>query len=414
MTAPMRSVALGLLAVVLVTAAAPAKTTTCPFCDIEGSQTMVGEFKQASMVLFGSFANPKLGPGNDIDSGTTDFVIEKTLKDHDFLKGKKVVNGQTVINLPKYILPTKSKFVVYCDVYKDQVSPYRGEEVPPGSDLLKYLAAGIELRDAPPGKRLRHCFDYLNNPDISVSTDAYREFAKADYADYKAMAKSLPAQTIADWLQDQKTPPHRYGLYGSLLGHCGDPAKHGALLRSMLDDPELRKGSGIYGLMAGYVMLQPKEAWDYLVSILTKDDLFLDKNGGYDDNLGFPVRHAAYKTMCFYWDNRPDVLSKEKLVSGMSHVIELPGVADFGIDTLRAWKAWAKTDAVLALEKREGYNNTTIKRAILRFALSSPSPKAKDYVAQQRKINPSLVEDTEEILRIEEPAVSPKKENPKK
>ena len=40
----------------------------------------------------------------------------------------------------------------------------------------------------------------------------------------------------------------------------------------------------------------------------------------------------------------------------------------------------------------------------LRFALCSPEPRAKKFVAEQRKLDKVWVEDTEEMLRIEEPA----------
>ena len=51
----------------------------------------------------------------------------------------------------------------------------------------------MALSKAPLGERLRLCFDFLNSTDLEVSMDAYREFARADYNDYKGMAKALPA-----------------------------------------------------------------------------------------------------------------------------------------------------------------------------------------------------------------------------
>ena len=90
----------------------------------------------------------------------------------------------------------------------------------------------------------------MNSPESEVAIDAYREFAFARYSDYKEMAKTLPADKIADWLQDPKTSQFRYGLYASLLGHCGKE-KHAEILFSMMNDPEVKKGSGLHGLMAG-------------------------------------------------------------------------------------------------------------------------------------------------------------------
>ena len=51
--------------------------------------------------------------------------------------------------------------------------------------------------------------------------DAYKEFANADYKEYRPMAKNLSADKLAKWLQDPDTAQFRFGLYASLLGHCG-------------------------------------------------------------------------------------------------------------------------------------------------------------------------------------------------
>ena len=376
----------GIAILALALTVSPLAPAACPFCVDERGPTLVGDFVQASMVLYGSFTNPKVDNSEGLDGGTSDFVIEKVLKKHDVLKDRKI------ITLPRYIPANKNKFVIFCDVYKDIINPYRGEEVPPGSDLVEYLTGSLKFKDAPIGDRLRHCFDYLNSTDLTISMDAYREFAKADYSDYKAMAKSLPAETVAGWLKDPKTPSYRYGLYGSLLGHCGDPAKHAPILLAMLNDPEKRQGSGIDGLMAGYVLLKPSEGWDYMKDLLK------------DDKQEFYVRYAVVRTLRFFWDNRSDVLDKEKLKKGMGMVVEIPDLADFGIDDLRLWKAWEMTDRILDLFKQDKHNHPVIKRAVLRFALTSPSEKAKAFVEEQRRRDATWVQETLEMLRIDTPA----------
>jgi len=374
----------------------PTTGASCPFCVSERGPTLVEDFAQASLVLYGQFTNAKLDTTGGFENGTSDFVIEKVLKSHDIIKGKNV------ITLAKYMPASKSKFIIFCDVYKNTINPYRGEEEPPSSELFKYLTSALEVNDQPIAKRLRHCFDYLNSSDLTVSTDAYREFAKAGYADYKAMAKTLPAKTLAGWLEDPKTAPYRYGLYSSLLGHCGDPKKDGDLIRSMLDDPKKRQGSSIDGMMAGYAMLQPKEAWSYMQKLLK------------DENEEFYVRYAALGTLRFLWEFRDDVLNKEQILAGMTLVLDQHDLADFAIDDLRLWKAWNLTDRVLELFNKKSHDHTVIKRAVLRFALSSPSPKAVEFVRVQRQRDPTWVSDTEEMLRIDMPAVKATPEEKKK
>ena len=158
---------LGLLALALF--CYPAGAKCCPFCAEEKGPTLVGDFNQASLVMLGSFTNFR--PGGE-DGGTTDFVIEKTLKPHEAVKNKKTITFR------RSIPPTKSKFVVFCDVYKGEIDPYRGVEVPPGSDLVNYLTEALAKKDGPIGERLRLCFKYLNSADVDVALDAYREFQR--------------------------------------------------------------------------------------------------------------------------------------------------------------------------------------------------------------------------------------------
>jgi len=368
------------------------QASTCPFCGTEGQgPTLVGDFNQASIVLVGTFGKSKREGGKgDLESGTTEFHIEERLKDHDLVKGK------TMIVLPRYLPSTKSKFVIFCDVYKNTIDPYRGVEMSEKGDLVPYLKKALALTKQPLGMRLRHCFDYLNSSDQEVSMDAYREFARADYDDYKGMAKALPsdkAEMIAGWLLDPKTPGYRYGLYGSLLGLCGDPKKHGDLLRSMVDDPKKRLSSGLDGLMAGMMMLQPKEGWNYLEKTL--------KN----EREEFFMRYTCLTTLRFFFSTRPDVFPRKQLVEGLCLALPHSDMADFAIEDLRKWRCWETTPRVLGLFSVESHNLPVVKRAILRFALQCAkegnNKEARAFVAEQTRMNAEWVNDTRALLEID-------------
>jgi hypothetical protein len=379
-----------LFAVAWVCLAGSATARCCPFCSQDKIPTLSGDYNQALMVLVGTFTNAKLA------EGTTDFVIEKALKSNAFLKGNKVkmVDGKQVITLPRFLPQAKNKFIIFCDVYKDMIDPYRGVELQDKSDLVQYLTGATSLKDRPLGERLRYCFDHLNSPDFEVAMDAYREFARTDYKDYMAMARKLPADTIAKWLEDPKTPPYRYGLYCSLIGLCGKP-EQGKILRAMIDDPEKRKGSGIDGMLLGYVALQPKEAWAYLTDLLK------------DSSQDFLMRYAGLRTIRFMWEYRPDLLERKELVKGLSLVLAHGDMADFAIEDLRKWQQWQMADKVLDLFGKKSHDVPVIKRAILRYALQCPLPRAVRFVEEQRRRDAEWVRDTEELLKLESPAPTP-------
>ena len=82
-------------------------------------------------------------------------------------------------------------------------------------------------------KQTAHGFQFSKSDGkrtlFTVQASDIKEFklnGNADYKDYHEMAKHLPADKIAKWLQDPNTPAFRYGLYASMLGHCGTE-KHG-------------------------------------------------------------------------------------------------------------------------------------------------------------------------------------------
>jgi len=360
--------------------------SACPFCQEERGPTLVGEFDQAAMVLVGTFTNPRTDTQGD--GGTSEFVIDEVLKSHEILANKKTVT------LPKYIPQAKNKYLVFCDVYKGRIDPYHGVEIQPGSNLVKYLRGAMALKDKPLAAQLRYAFDYLNSPEIDIAIDAYRLFQRADYKDYKDMARALPAATLAKWLRDPKTPPYRYGLYGSLLGLCGQ-AEDARLLRATIQDPQKRMSSGVDGMLVGYVTIQPKEGWTYLEGLLK------------DEKQDFQVRYAALRALRFMWDQRPDLVAKADLVQGMAVLLDDPRMADFAIEDLRKWQQWKMTGRILDLFTKDSHNIPVVRRALLRFALCSPEARAAAFVEEQRRRDREWVSDTEELLRLESQAPAP-------
>jgi hypothetical protein len=377
-----RFLALGIA--VLVWMSCPTPVSSCPFCSMQG-QTLIGDVNQASMVLFGTFTNAKLDASGDFGQGSTDLVLEAVIKSHEILGDKKL------LTLPRYVPTDKNsntKFLVFCDVFKGKIDPYRGVPVPADSDMVKYIKGALEVKDKNIAARLRFYFDYLDNKDTEISNDAYKEFGNADYKDYRDMAKDLPADKIAKWLEDPNTPAFRYGLYASMLGHCG-AANHAALLRTMLDDPQKRVSTGVDGVLAGYTMLQPKAGWDYIGGILK------------DPAKEFMLRYAALRAARFFWDSRPDVVNQEKLVAGVCQLLDQSDIADLAIEDLRKWNRWEVSDRILELQNKKSHDIPIIRRAILRFALSCPDKKATVFVEQCRKRDPEMVKDTEELLKLE-------------
>jgi hypothetical protein len=357
--------------------AAPA--AACPFCGGQG-KTLTGEVDEASLVIFGSLENAS------IDKNTTDVRIETVVKDNEVRGDKKVVT------LPRY-LPNNDKgarYLIFCGVFKGNIDPYRGVATKPNSQIVKYLQGAIALKNKPAPERLRFAFDYLDDSDGEVAMDAYKEFANADYKEYRPMAKTLPADKLAKWLQDPDTAQFRFGLYASLLGHCGTE-KHADLLKTLLTNKDKQPTSGLDGLMAGYTMLNPKDGWTYTRSLLgnPKEE--------------FMKRYAALRTARFFWSERPDLVPKKDIVSGVCLLLDQGDIADLAIEDLRKWQRWDVAGEVLKFYGQKSHDVPIIRRAILRYALCCQDdvPAAKALVAKIRTDDAELVKDAEELLRLE-------------
>jgi hypothetical protein len=369
-------------AALVLTFATPSPAPAPCCCGPQHLPTFRKELGFSKFVLYGRFTNPQKFTGA-VESPTTEFIVEKVLKG-DPLPFKSITLNR-YISLPNPKNP--SKFIIFADVFKGQLDPYRGIEVNKGSKLVRYLQGAAAMENSPVGERMRYYFKHLNNPESVIAADAFREFEITDYKDYSDMAKKLPAERLVKWLQDPKTSLERLGLYATLLGQCGKD-EHGRLLRKMIDDPKYYK-SDLGGMLVGYANLQPKEGWKHITDLLK------------DQKQDFVRAYAALRATDTLWKKPPSHLTRKDLVDGVALFLDYGDVADLAIERLRLWQRWEMTDRVLDQFGKKTHDNATIKRGILRFALQSPTQRAFAFVHAQRSLDPQLVEDMEEWLKLE-------------
>jgi len=360
----------------------------CHLIFVEKAPTLTQDFQKRSMVLVGVIANA------DKEKESTEFVIDQVLKSNEYLGSQKVktIDGKQVLTLPRYLPDAKNKkYIVFLDIDRGKIDPIRGVELKDGSELIAYLKGAVALKDR--DDQLRYFFKHLNSPDSELASDAYKEFAQSDYRDYMAMAKKLPPDLLANWLQDAKKKTEYRELFATLLGLCGK-REHAQLLGKMLSNAEMFKGTNgvlFEGILVGYVSLEPNDGWKYITG------LFKNKNRD------FAMRYAGVRTARFLWEKRPDLVAQKDLVEGIALLLDDGEVADFAIEDFRKWKRWETTDRVLAQFGKETHNVPIVKRAILRFALQSPTPRASAFIQEQRRRDPNLIKDIEELLKQESP-----------
>ena len=267
------------------------------------------------IVLVGYVENARMTEKSE----STDFVITKTLKSHPALKGKKVITTPRFIPIPDPKNPPR--FLVLGEVLKDgTIDLLRGFTETPA--LTEYVEGLLKLDAKDRVKALQYAFEYLDHKETDISMDAFAAFDAATDAEIRKTAPKLSAEKLRTRLVARETPPARVGLYAFLLAHHGK-AEDVKAIRKILDDPEPSRDLRRDEVLIGYVLLDPKAGYEYLLSLVS------------DPKTEFFPKYAGLKTLRFYWATRPDVLTKKQILAGMTALLNDADIADMSIDSLR-------------------------------------------------------------------------------
>jgi hypothetical protein len=362
----------------------PYPVLACSLCGTALNQsTLRQEWQQASVVLYGTLANPRfnLNPGAQPGSGVTDLHIVQVLKPHPILGNRKVV--QIDRYLPVVDPKNPPKFLVFCTVVKDKLNPVAGRNIASDS-VLQYL---LEIARQKPKDRVEELlffFRYLDHNDPAVAADAYFEFAKSSDAEVARVARHVKPDTLRRLLQNDKTPPERLGLFAFLLGSCGGD-RDAELLRSLIASPKGNSASQLDGILAGFIQLRPKEGWHLVYSLLA------------DEKRRFEDRYSVIRMVEFQHATTP-AQSRKEVLRACEIMLDSGQLADFAVEDLRKWQAWDLTPHVLKQYGKKTHDTPIVRRAIIRYALACPQPEARGFIDSVRRQDPDLVKELQESL----------------
>jgi hypothetical protein len=355
----------------------------CDICNgtARDRATLWQDAAQAKLVLFGTLVNPRLNPTTN--EGSTELRIESVIRHDPFLGDRKV------IEIPRYV-PAGPKgpplYVLFCDVYKGKLDPYRGVEVR-SSAIVAYLKGALALDPKDRLKALPYFFDYLDHGDPAIAADAFLEFAKSTNNEVGQIAARLSADKLRRLVQDPQTPPERLGLYAFLLGACGGDAD-AALLHGLVLNPTERTRGALGGFLCGYIELRPNDGWVLAMKLLR------------DEQRPFTERLAVVGTLRFFHGWKPDRCRRDVL-RGLEVLLGQGDIADLAVEDLRKWQYWDLTPQVLALYGKKSHDAPMMRRAIVRYALSCPRAEAARLVTAVRQQDPEMVKEIEESLQFE-------------
>jgi hypothetical protein len=379
----------GLVLVAVVLAVEPG--AACTFCDgsFRTKQTLRMHFAQAKIVLHGQLKNPRFDPKTD--DGFTDLHVATALNDDPALGGRRLVVLRTYFPV---VGNTPPDYLVFCNVANGTLDPTFG--VPATAAIVEYLKAATKLDDADPAAKLGFYFKHLDSADATIAADAFFEFARAADADILKAAKNLGAAKMRKLIADANTPPERLGVFAFLLGVSGGAADAAFLGRLLGENPlPERSASAFGGLLAGYILLAPKDGWTFATAVLG------------DAKRPYSLRLSAIGTVRFLQSTR-GTEARAEVLNCCATLLPHGDLADQAIEDLRRWGYWDLTNDVLAQFGKPTHGAPIVHRAIVRYALTAPGDEAKRFVDAVRQSDPKLVKDVEATLEL----FMPIKKNP--
>jgi hypothetical protein len=189
-------------------------------------------------------------------------------------------------------------------------------------------------------------------------------------------------------IASEKTPNERLGVLAFLLGVSGGPAD-AEFLAAMLKASPLpdRVGEAFGGLLAGYVMLAPRDGWAFTAAVLG------------DDKQSFSLRLSAIGTVRFFQATR-SANSKAEILKCCAVLLPHGDFADQAIEDLRRWGYWDLSAAVFAQFDKPTHSAPIVRRCIIRYAISCPNDDAKRFLAAVKRTDPKIVASVEEMLKL--------------
>ncbi len=389
-SAPVRCAVAGFLVL------AAAAVYACPFCS--GPQlTMAEQVQQSDAVLLVKWTGGT--PAKDQNPGTTDYEVVEVMTQTALPAAKKIGVGSDV-SLPRYRAAKPGDLFLL-------LGTKTGAALDWGSPLEITKDGFLYLKNIPSPKdpavdRLRYFLKFLEHPDSMISADAYGEFAKANYEDICQLADDFPKDKLREWLVAEETSPSRLGLYGLLLGLCGDDEDAAAMkekITTVSGDFRL----GIDGVMGGYLLLTGDKGLDVLDETKLKDK-----------KSTFSETYAAMGAIRFIWQYGKEKIEPARLRESMRLLLERPELADLVVADLARMEDWEAQDRLMELYGAPDYDIPSIKRAIIRYMLVSAKfkpqtpeqsepehvVKGKKYLAQLEAKDPKTVSDAKRFFVV--------------
>ncbi|MBS0264012.1 MAG: hypothetical protein JSS02_18900 [Planctomycetes bacterium] len=381
------------LAALLLAMAWPVPVSACPYC--EPTLTITEQFAKADVAVLVKWVSAEMPTKEKLGSTTYEIVDVARAFGKTTEKGKK-------ITLERYRQGKPG------DLSMVFGSKFRGDSIDWGAPLdisdagFKFLVEAPKFEEKP-DVRLKYYLKFLENSDAMIAADAFGEFANAAYKDVVPLAKDFPRDSLRKWVNDPKTLATRINLYGLMLGLCGDD-EDAKMMEAKIVEETTDFRLGIDGLMGGFLVLTGERG----LEVLEKSKIINKK-------VPFSETYSAMTALRFMWTYGNGKIPGDRLKQSMRLLLDRPEVSDLVIADLARWKDWSVQDKLRGLYGAEEYNIPSIKRAIVRYMISSTKDvpegggeapakhvvDGKRHLEELRKLDPKTVTEAEKYFFLQ-------------
>jgi hypothetical protein len=348
-------------------------------------RSLLDYFLDAEIVAICTLENA-IPPSKVLPKGQVDLVLEDVLRTHMIIKGRK-----SIVH-PVHVEPTKGKHIVAVHVDKGMTYAYIALPLDREGEIERFVRHSVLLNDKSRMGRAKYALDFLLSPNKMVADSADIEFSRISYADLRKVAETVKPETCVKAIQGNKDSSGPSRWHAMLLGHCGKK-EHAVILQQTIDGSKNPKTFVRSEVFIALTLLDREAGWRAITDIVVNKEL------------PFLTRYNALHAARFFFTERKDVIDEKTCVAAVSSVLTVADMADFAVEDLRKWRRWEYSDTILKLPAK----SAILRKCVLRFALQCPTQQAKDFVNTERTRDREFVEETEELLALENEQDTPPK-----
>lgn len=356
-----------------------APAANCPFCPAVGN-TLTEDFNVAKVAIFAERVAAKIPKSSSGEESPDESLRLGIFRITEVIKGSELLGETKEIEVLFRENPDEpNRYLMFGS----------GEPLLWTTPLAMTEAEATYFRGLPqmPEKgadRIAAFFPYLEHPDRLIADDTYSEFARAPYADVKAIKHLLKSEHLKTRLSDPKLSLNHRRLYATMLGVCGD--KHDApFIAERITSTSREFRAGLDAMIGCYLTLLGEEGLP-----LVDEQFFRNPNAEYTDI------YAALMAIRFHSDEK--TISQDRLVQSIKLLLDKPELADLVIPDLARWKVWNLLPEMEKLFLEAGNTSTWVRVPVIRYLRDNPLPEAADLIEKLRKLDPENVERAETLF----------------